>query len=110
MLLSPHIVSDVEQIAAKIMMMQQGTIQHALTGTEYVQMMEGRVWLVMMSAEERVYYQNWAVISNVRATDDGMEVRVIANAKPFYSAWKATPTLEDAYLYLFHCLPGQAAR
>ena len=76
-LLSTHIVSDVEQIAAQIMMMEHGIIQHVKTCEEYIRMMEGRVWLVNMPAEQLVDYQNRAVISNVRAKDGCMEVRVI---------------------------------
>ncbi len=64
-LLSTHIVSDVEQIAAQIMMMEYGGIRYIHTGGEYVHMMEGRVWLAEMSAEQLVDYQNQAVISNV---------------------------------------------
>ena len=109
-LLSTHIVSDVEQIAARIMMMEHGDIHHIHTGGEYVQMMEGRVWLGSMSAEELVDYQNRAVISNVRAKDGRMEVRIISDTQPAPDAVQAAPTLEDAYLYLFNYLPGKAGR
>ena len=109
-LLSTHIVSDVEQIAAQIMMMEHGYIRHIHTGGEYVHMMEGRVWLVEMPADCLVDFQNQAVISNVRAKDGCMEVRIIEEAKPFPDAVQAMPTLEDAYLYLFNYLPEKARR
>ena len=109
-LLSTHIVSDVEHIAARIMMMEYGDIQHIHTGGEYVQMMEGRVWLAEMPAEQLMDYQNRAVISNVRAKDGRMEVRIIADTQPVPDAIQAAPTLEDAYLYLFNYLPGKAGR
>ena len=109
-LLSTHIVSDVEQIAAHIMMMEYGAIQHIHTGEEYIHMMEGRVWLVEMSAEQLVDYQNQAVISNVRAKDGRMEIRVIEEGKPARGAVQVMPTLEDAYLYLFNYLPEKSRR
>lgn len=109
-LLSTYIVSDVEQIAAQIMMMEYGTIQHIRTGEEYVQMMEGGVWLGSMPAEELVDYQNHAVISNVKTKDGRMEVRVISDTQPAPDAVQAIPTLEDAYLYLFNYLPERAGR
>ncbi len=109
-LLSTHIVSDVEQIATQIMMMEYGTIQHIHTGEEYVRMMEGRVWLAKMSAEQLVSYQNQAVISNVRAKDGCMEVRIIENTKPASDAVQVVPMLEDAYLYLFNYLPQKVGR
>ncbi len=109
-LLSTHIVSDVEHIAAQIMMMEYGDIQHIHTGGEYVRMMEGRVWLGSMPAEQLMDYQNRAVISNVRAKDGRMEVRIISDTKPVPDAVQAVPTLEDAYLYLFNYLPERAGR
>ena len=109
-LLSTHIVSDVEHIAAQIMMMEYGDIQHIRTGEEYIHMMEGRVWLAEMPAEQLMDYQNRAVISNVRAKTGRMEVRIIEDIKPVSDAVQAVPTLEDAYLYLFNYLPGKAGR
>lgn len=109
-LLSTHIVSDVEQIAAQIMMMEYGDIQHIHTGDEYIKMMDGRVWLAEMPAEQLVDYQNQAVISNIRAKDDCMEVRIIKDIKPASNAVQTVPTLEDAYLYFFNYLPEKTGR
>ena len=109
-LLSTHIVSDVEHIATQIMMMEYGDINNIHTGEEYIQMMRGRVWLAEMPAEQLVDYQNQAVISNVRAKDGRMEVRIISDTQPAPDAVQAVPTLEDAYLYLFNYLPGKAGR
>lgn len=109
-LLSTHIVSDVEHIAAQIMMMEYGVIQYTLTNADYIKKMDGRVWLVKMPAEQLVKYQNQAVISNVIARDDHMEVRVIDESKPVPEAVQAVPTLEDAYLYIFNYLPGKKRR
>lgn len=39
-----------------------------------------------------------------------MEVRMIEDTKPVPDAVQATPTLEDAYLYLFNYLPEKAGR
>lgn len=109
-LLSTHIVSDVEQIAAQIMMMEYGVIHHMHRSEEYIKMMVGKVWLVEMSAEELVEYQKQAVISNVAAKDGFMVVRVIAESRPGDNAVQAVPSLEDAYLYIFHFLPERAGR
>ncbi len=109
-LLSTHIVSDVEHIAVQIMMMEYGVIQYTLTNVDYIKKMDGRVWLVKMPAEQLVEYQNQAVISNVIAKDDYMEVRVIDESKPAREAVRAVPTLEDAYLYIFNYLPGKKRR
>ena len=109
-LLSTHIVSDVEHIASKIMMMEYGVIRCMNTREEYIKMAENCVWLVKMSAEKLVEYQNNAVISNVIAKDGVMEVRVINEEKPLTDAVQTTPTLEDVYLYIFNYLPEKARR
>ena len=109
-LLSTHIVSDVEQIAAQIMMMEYGVIHHMHSSGEYVKMMAGKVWLEEMPAEELMEYQKQAVISNVVAKDGLMEVRVIAESRPGDDAVQAVPNLEDAYLYIFNFLPKKAGR
>ena len=72
--------------------------------------MDGCVWLVKMPVGQLVEYQNRAVISNVIAKDDYMEVRVIDESKPVPEAVQAVPTLEDAYLYIFNYLPGKNRR
>ena len=109
-LLSTHIVSDVEHIAAQSMMMEYGVIQYTLTSAEYIKKMDGCVWLVKMPAGQLVEYQNQAVISNVIANDGLMEVRVIDESKPVPEAVPAVPTLEDVYLYIFNYLPGKIRR
>lgn len=109
-LLSTHIVSDVEQISTQIMMIEYGTIRHVHTGEEFIRMMEGRVWLAEMPAEQLMEAQNQAVISNVKAKNSRMEVRMIEDTKPVPDAVQATPTLEDAYLYLFNYLPEKDGR
>ena len=109
-LLSTHIVSDVEHIASQIMTMEYGVIKYVNTREEYIKMAEKCVWLVKMSAEKLVEYQNNAVISNVIAKDGVMEVRVIDDEKPFADAVQTVPTLEDVYLYIIHYLPQKARR
>ena len=103
-------LSDVEQIAAQIMMMEYGVIHHMHSSGEYVKMMAGKVWLVEMPAEELVEYQKQTVISNVVAKDRLMEVRVIAESRPADDAVQAVPNLEDAYLYIFNFLPKKVGR
>ena len=109
-LLSTHIVSDVEYIAAQIMMMEYGVIQHTHTREDYIKMAEGYVWLIEMSAEQLVEYQKKAVISNVITKGNYMEVRVIDESKPNNNAIQVTPNLEDVYLYIFKYLPEKLRR
>jgi ABC-2 type transport system ATP-binding protein len=106
-LLSTHIVSDVDSIAKEIMMMEYGVINRQHTGEEYIRQIENCVWVFQIPVGELVSYQNTAVISNVVPRGDYMEVRVIDETKPNDDAVPAAPNLEDAYLYIFNYLPDR---
>jgi ABC-2 type transport system ATP-binding protein len=106
-LLSTHIVSDVDTIAKEIMMMEYGVIKRPQTGEAYTAQIENCVWNFQIPVSELVAYQNNAVISNVIPRGDTMEVRVIDEQKPNSDAVTVAPNLEDAYLYIFNYLPNK---
>jgi ABC-2 type transport system ATP-binding protein len=108
-LLSTHIVSDVDSIAKEIMMMEYGLINRQHTGEEYIKQIENCVWTFQIQVSGLVAYQNNAVISNVIPRGENMEVRVIDEKKPNVDAVPAAPNLEDAYLYIFNYLPDRNA-
>ncbi|MDR1158924.1 MAG: ATP-binding cassette domain-containing protein, partial [Oscillospiraceae bacterium] len=108
-LLSTHIVSDVDSIAKQVMMMEYGKIERLGSSEEYIKQIENCVWSFRIPVERLVEFQNSAVISNVVPHGDTMEVRVIDERKPSADATPVTPNLEDAYLYVFNYLPLRAA-
>jgi ABC-2 type transport system ATP-binding protein len=106
-LLSTHIVSDVDSIAKEIMMMEYGFIKKPQTGEEYISLIEDCVWTFQIPVNDLIVYQHNAVISNVIPRGAAMEVRVIDEQKPNGDAVRAAPNLEDAYLYIFNYLPNK---
>jgi ABC-2 type transport system ATP-binding protein len=106
-LLSTHIVSDVDSIAKEIMMMEYGIIKKPQTGEEYVKLIEDCVWTFQIPVNDLIVYQYNAVISNVIPRGNTMEVRVVDEQKPHSDAVLAAPNLEDAYLYIFNYLPNR---
>jgi ABC-2 type transport system ATP-binding protein len=108
-LLSTHIVSDVDSIAKEVMMMEYGRIDRIGSTGEYIRQIENCVWSLRVPVDELVAFQNNAVISNVIPHGEEMEVRVIDEKKPSADAVSVTPNLEDAYLYIFNYLPLKAA-
>ncbi|MDR1095647.1 MAG: ATP-binding cassette domain-containing protein [Spirochaetaceae bacterium] len=106
-LLSTHIVSDVDSIAKEIMMMEYGSIRKPQAGEEYIRLIENRVWTFQIPVNDLIVYQHNAVISNVVPRGKNMEVRVIDDEKPNADAVPVPPNLEDAYLYIFNYLPGK---
>jgi ABC-2 type transport system ATP-binding protein len=101
-LLSTHIVSDIDSIAKQTVMIKDGRVGKMESNQYFVDSMEGKVWLIKMTVDELVEYQNSHIISNVIPIGDRMEVRVVSDNKPTSDAIPAIPTLEDTYLYEFN--------
>lgn len=100
-LLSTHIVSDIDSIARETVMIKNGRIRRMGTTKSFVHAMENKVWLIHMTVDELVDYQNDHIISNVIPADEKLIARVVSDTKPAPEAKAVEPTLEDAYLYEF---------
>lgn len=108
-ILSTHIVSDVEATATDIALIAQGTLVAHASPEELLRQVEGKVWeWVLPSAELNAAKQKY-LISNTSRRSDGVHARVLADAPP-NGAQPVTPNLEDAYLFcLSHHRAGAAA-
>lgn len=100
-LLSTHIVSDVEYIADQILIMKDGKILHTGTLEEILSEIEGRVWECVVAKEELPHLAEKFAIINVREERDGIFLRVAGDKKPHPQAQQAEATLEDMYLFYF---------
>lgn len=108
-LLSTHIVSDVDSIAREVVMMKNGQVGAMQSSKHFITNMNGKVWEMIMGAEELVQYQKTAVISNVFPVGNHVNVRVISEQRPSADAVCKEPNLEDAYLYMFNYKGGKVA-
>ena len=98
-LLSTHIVSDVEYIADKIMIMKDGQIMHIGDEARLLQEAEGCVWKCVVPESHADELSRQYVISNLRNQDNQVELRIVSVEKPVENAVPVEVTLEDAYLY-----------
>jgi ABC-type multidrug transport system ATPase subunit len=99
-ILSTHIVSDVEATATAIAMINKGQrITHAAPET-ILQGVEGKVWTWVVSSEELAKLKQSHLISSTARRSDGVHVRVVSARQPNPTAEPVSATLEDAYLYL----------
>jgi ABC-2 type transport system ATP-binding protein len=98
-ILSTHIVSDVESVATRIAVMRQGRLVAHDVPEELLAAARGRVWeAVVPSAEYEALRERLTVSQAVRRSD-GVRFRAVAEASPLADARPAEPTLEDAYLW-----------
>lgn len=100
-LLSTHIVSDVEYIADQIMVMKDGSIIHKGSLEEIIQAIEGKVWECKVTRGEGNRLQSCYVVINIREEKDGLFLRLVGDEPPSFDALQAKATLEDLYLYYF---------
>ena len=101
-ILSTHIVSDVEFIAEDIIMMKDGQILHFGKTQEITTEIDGQVWECTVPTSRAEQYSETLNISNLRNIENNCTVlRVISEQSPMENAIKVEPTLEDLYLFYF---------
>ncbi|GJM72330.1 ABC transporter ATP-binding protein [Paenibacillus macerans] len=100
-ILSTHIVSDVEYIADQIMVMKQGGLLMTGTVAQLTTTMKGCVWSCQVSAREAEEWNARYCVSNLRHEGNQVELRIVSPVKPSQDAVSVAPTLEDLYLHHF---------
>ena len=101
MLLSTHIVSDIEYIANNIMLMKDGELFYAGTAEDLVSSMKEKVWQCNVSRSMIDKYMNEYLVGNIKTTKTGAELRIISIEKPTEDAVAVEKNLENAFLFYF---------
>lgn len=100
-LLSTHIVSDVENIANTILIMKDGQLLENGSLLNIVQPIENKIWECRVPEYQfEKLSRNFTVI-NIRNETDGVLLRLVADEKPYENAVVVKACLEDLYLYYF---------
>lgn len=100
-LLSTHIVSDVEYIANEILLMKDGKIRASGTSEKLIAAMPEKVWSVNISKQAIDFYMKNYKVSNVKTVPEGAELRILSLEKPSENAVLENTTLEDLFLNYF---------
>ncbi len=101
-LLSTHIVSDVEHIANTILVMKNGQLIHQGTRDEIIQAIDGKIWeCTLPQSEADIMCEKYPIINLRQEETAEVFVRLVSDEKPCASAVTAQATLEDLYLYYF---------
>lgn len=100
-LLSTHIVSDVEYIADKIFLMKEGQILKEGTPEEITAQMNGLVWECEVDEKRATELEYRYTIVNMKKKNGAIELRIVSDTKPDEAAISVDATLEDMYLYYF---------
>ncbi len=97
--LSTHIVSDIEYIADRILIMKNGELIQEGTEAEITEKVKDHVWKCIVSEKEAECLGQRFIVSNMRSNGKNVELRVISEKQPMREAELLDGTLEDAYLY-----------
>ncbi len=100
-LLSTHIVSDVESIAAQIMLMKDGQIIRFGTTEEIIGSVPVKVWTLTALPDETRQYEKAYKIANIKTLSTHQELRILSSRTPHPDARMTDMDLEDVFLYYF---------
>jgi len=98
-ILSTHIVSDVEATATHIALVNKGQLLREAAPEELLAELENRVWEWTVSSDDLPTLKQKHIVSGTIRRSDGVQVRVVSESKPDDNAQNVSPNLEDAYLY-----------
>ena len=100
-LLSTHIVSDIESAAGRVYLMKEGRIGLSGTVPELLGSAPVKAWTCCVMPEEADRLQDHFLVSNRRALENAAELRIVSGKKPAADATEEKLTLEDLFLYVF---------
>lgn len=102
-IIATHVVSDIEFIAKKVIMLKKGVIVDNATPGELINKIDGKVWLVTCDEADVQILQSMFRVTNISGDGDSGRVllRVLSDLPPNEGARSVKATLEDYYLYVF---------
>lgn len=100
-ILSTHIVSDVEYIANEILLMKDGRLMKRGSLNDVLESMPEKVWSIVTSHAEAAKFMKQYKVSNMKTDRDGVELRIISAQTPCAYAEMVQPNLEDVFLYYY---------
>lgn len=94
---STHIIADVEQVASRIIIMNQGNVVFDGTDKKIINTIKGKIWEFYLEDESRITSEYFVV--SIKSATNRIKLRVVSNNKPHEDAILVNEILEDAYLH-----------
>lgn len=99
-ILSTHIVGDIEATCEQIAIMDEGEIYYNGTVMDLLRMTEGKVYTAQISRKELAKMKENYVLTSMLTQGNNVMVRFLSEQKPQVEASTCEPGVEDAYMYL----------
>ena len=100
-ILSTHIVSDVEYIAGEILLLKEGTLVQQGAVQDLLAAAPTRVWTCLVPREAAHHFLTHHLVANVKTLPQGTQLRILSPTPPIPEAVPAEMTLEDLFLHHF---------
>ena len=100
-LLSTHIVSDIEYIAGNIFLMKNGSFLRTGSAQDIIASMPQRVWRTVVPKSQIDSFLSSFQVCNIRTVPGGAEIRALSAEPPAEGSVEQAATLEDAFLCYF---------
>jgi ABC-2 type transport system ATP-binding protein len=97
-LLSTHIISDVEAVASRLIILQQGRVLSDTTPEALLTRSAGSVWSVTTDQITAMQLQASYQVSTMVNQMHGITLRIVSPTRPHEAAVVVDPSLEEAYL------------
>ena len=101
-ILSTHIVSDVEATATHIALVNKGQLLREAAPESLLNELEGKVWEWTINSDDLPALKSRYIVSGTIRKSDGVQVRVVSGNQPTAESQSVSPNLEDAYLYFIN--------
>lgn len=105
-LISTHVVQDVEYIAKELILLADGNILCKATPQELLELLENQVWEVFAGEEDVKVMESYGTVCGVAKTETGVCIRLLSAERPPVSCVSVKPNLEDVYLRFFGAMEG----
>lgn len=99
-ILSTHIVGDIEATCENIAVLNEGQIIFNGTVTQLLERADGKVYMADVSRKELSDLKKQYKVTSMLSMGNNVSVRFISDNPPFISASSCEPGVEDAYMYL----------
>lgn len=101
-ILSTHIVGDIEATCENIAVLNNGEIIFNNTVSELLKMVEGKVYSAEVSVLELELVKEQYLVTGILTTGSVANVKIITDKEPMVNSKLCSPDVEDAYMYLMN--------
>ena len=101
-ILSTHIVGDIEATCEEIAILNEGRILFRGTINELLKMVEGKVYTAEISTMEVEKVKEKFLVTGILTSGSLTRVKIISDVPPMDGSQLCSPDVEDAYMYLMH--------